>query len=137
MLVVPTDEELPAKLEPLREYNGDKLVVALDPDAGALPLELRLPHRACAGADEALGRRRHRRRAPSAPPVERALAALSDERKIKNQLTGAKTSIDKAYGLVEEMAARVRGLLQEIDALVRPADECPRRSPAVTTSCEL
>ena len=34
MLVVPTEEELPAKLEPLREYNGDKLVVALDPDAG-------------------------------------------------------------------------------------------------------
>ena len=34
VLVVPTDEELPAKLEPLREYNGDKLVVALDPDAG-------------------------------------------------------------------------------------------------------
>ena len=34
VLVVPTEEELPAKLEPLREYNGDKLVVALDPDAG-------------------------------------------------------------------------------------------------------
>ena len=39
VLVVPTDEELPAKLEPLREYNGDKMVVALDPDAGALALE--------------------------------------------------------------------------------------------------
>ncbi len=34
VLVVPTDEELPAKLEPLREYNGDKMVVALDPEAG-------------------------------------------------------------------------------------------------------
>ena len=32
VLVVPTEEEVPAKLEPLREYNGDKLVVALDPD---------------------------------------------------------------------------------------------------------
>ena len=40
VLVVPTGEELPAKLEPLREYNGDKLVVALDPDGGTLPLEL-------------------------------------------------------------------------------------------------
>ena len=28
--------------------------------------------------------------------VERALAALAEERKIKNQLTGAKTGIDKA-----------------------------------------
>src|SRR3712207_3774028 len=27
VLVVPTDEEVPAKLRPLREYNGDKLVV--------------------------------------------------------------------------------------------------------------
>src|SRR5918999_5315118 len=46
VLVVPTEEELPAKLEPLREYNGDKLVVALDPeDPAGLALELgyRLP----------------------------------------------------------------------------------------------
>ena len=53
--------------------------------------------------------------------AERALAALADERKIKNQLTATKTSIDKAYALVEEMSARVRALLEEIDALVRPA----------------
>jgi hypothetical protein len=55
--------------------------------------------------------------------VERALAALTEERRIKNQLSGAKTSIDKAYGYVEDMAARVRSLLGEIDALVRPAGE--------------
>jgi hypothetical protein len=55
--------------------------------------------------------------------TERALAALNEERKIKNQLTGVKTGIDKAYGLVDEMSARVRALLAEIDALVRPADE--------------
>ena len=29
--------------------------------------------------------------------IERALAALAEERKVKVQLTGAKTSIDKAY----------------------------------------
>ena len=38
LLVVPTEAELPAKLEPLREYNGDKIVVALDPERAA-PLE--------------------------------------------------------------------------------------------------
>ena len=127
VLVVPTDEELPAKLEPLREYNGDKMVVALDPDAGALPLEFAYR----------LARARVLMKRSDADGIdadavrdagERALAALSDERKIKNQLTGAKTGIDKAYGLVEEMSARVRGLLQEIDALVRPADECRRRA---------
>ena len=62
LLVVPTEGELPAKLEPLREYSGDKLVVALDPDAGTLAARARLPAGARTRADDALGRRRHRRR---------------------------------------------------------------------------
>jgi hypothetical protein len=128
VLVVPTVDELPAKLEPLREYNGDKMVVALDPDAGPLPLEYAyriararvLMKRSDADGIDAEAVR---------STGERALAALNDERKIKNQLTGAKTGIDKAYGLVEEMSARVRALLQEIDALVRPAgSEAPAPS---------
>ena len=121
VLVVPTDAELPAKLEPLREYNGDKMVVALDPEAGPLPLEYAyriararvLMKRSDADGIDA--------EAVTAT-AERALAALSDERKIKNQLTGIKTGADKAYALVEEMSARVRALLEEIDSLVRPAD---------------
>jgi hypothetical protein len=127
VLVVPTDQELPAKLEPLREYNGDKMVVALDPDAGLLPLEYayRIARaRVLMKRSDADGVDAEAVRAAG----ERALAALNDERKIKNQLTGAKTGIDKAYGLVEEMSARVRALLQEIDALVRPADEASAES---------
>ena len=119
VLVVPTEDEVPAKMRPLREYNGDKLVVALDPDAGSLALELgyRLARArvlmkrsdadgidACAVQDAA----------------ERALAALADERRVKQQLTAATTNIGKAYEGVEGMTARVRGLLEEIDALVRP-----------------
>jgi len=124
VLVVPTDEELPAKLEPLREYNGDKMVVALDPDAGPLPLEYayRIARaRALMKRSDADGIDSEAVRATT----ERALAALNEERKIKNQLTGVKTGIDRAYGLVEEMSARVRALLAEIDALVRPADAGP------------
>jgi hypothetical protein len=122
VLVVPTDEELPAKLEPLREYNGDKMVVALDPEAGPLPLEYayRIARaRALMKRSDADGIDAEAVRATT----ERALAALGEERKIKNQLTGVKTGIDKAYGLVDEMSARVRALLAEIDALVRPANE--------------
>jgi hypothetical protein len=119
MLVVPTEEEVPAKMQALREYNGDKLVVALDPDVGSLALEVgyRLARArvlmkrsdadgidACAVHDAA----------------ERALAALAEERRVKQQLTAAKTNIDKAYDGVEGMTGRVRGLLEEIDALVRP-----------------
>jgi len=122
VLVVPTEAEVPAKLAPLREYNGDKLVVALDPDAGTLALELAyrlararvLMKRSDAEGIDAGALR---------DTVERALAALAAERKVKQQLTGAKTGIDKAYELVEAMTGRVRGQLQEIDLLVRPADE--------------
>ena len=135
VLVVPTEDEVPAKLEPLREYNGDKLVVALDPESGTLPLELGyrlararvLMKRSDADGIDAGALR---------DTVERALGALTEERKVKVQLTGAKTSIDKAYGLVETMAARVRGHLQEIDTLVRP-DDSPAAVPVVPADDQL
>ncbi|MBD0283180.1 MAG: hypothetical protein ICV69_13450 [Thermoleophilaceae bacterium] len=130
VLVVPTAEEVPAKLEPLREYNGDKLVVALDPDAGTLPLELgyRLARaRVLMKRDDGDGIDAGAVR----DTVERALAALSEERKVKQQLTGAKTGIDRAYELVEAMTARARALLAEIDTLVRACgDESARAAAA-------
>jgi hypothetical protein len=128
VLVVPTEGEVPAKLEPLREYNGDKLVVALDPDAGTLPLELAyrlararvLMQRGDSDGIDAGAVR---------DAVERTLAALSEERKIKQQLTGAKSNIDRAYDIVGGMGERVRALLEEIDSLVRIGDEDdPRRA---------
>jgi hypothetical protein len=121
ILVVPSDDEVPAKMQQLREYNGDKLVVAYQPEEDSLPLEVAYR----------LARARVLMKRSDADGIdtgavrdvaERALAALTEERRIKVQLTGAKTGIDKAYGLVEEMSARVRGLLQEIDVLVSPAD---------------
>ncbi len=128
ILVVPSESEVPAKMHELREYNGDKQVVAFDPDTGALPLEVAyrlararvLMKRADADGVDAGAVR---------DTAERALAALTEERRIKNQLTGAKTGIDKAYSLVEEMSARVRGLLQEIDSLVRLPDEAAAAPP--------
>jgi hypothetical protein len=124
VMIVPSDDRLPAKLQQLREYNGDKMLVALDPDGGSLGLEyayrlararVLMKRSDDAGVDVA---------AVSAA-AERALAALTEERKIKQQLTGAKTNIDKAAEFVEGMSGRVRGLLQEIDAIVRPADDVP------------
>jgi hypothetical protein len=59
--------------------------------------------------------------------VERALAAMEDVRKVKSQLTGAKTNIDNAYKHVDEMALRVRGHLAEVDLLVLgEREEAPR-----------
>jgi hypothetical protein len=119
VLVVPGDDEVPAKMHPLREYNGDKLIVTYDPDAGSrLALEVGyrlsrarvLMERAEAGEVDA---------AAVAENVERAVQALAEERKVKSQLTGAKTSIDNAYELIESMAARVREHLARIEELVR------------------
>ena len=130
VLVVPTAEELPAKLEPLREYNGDKLLVALDPDDPdglALEVGYRLARArvlmARGGQEGVDGAAVH-------DVVERALHAMDDVRKVKSQLTGAKTGIDRAYEVVEEMAARVRAHLAEVDALVLAAS--PGDAPELT-----
>jgi hypothetical protein len=122
VLVVPTEDEIPAKLQALREYNGDKMVVALDPDdpAGlALDVGYRLARARVLmkrgdvdGIDAAAVR----------DSVDRALQAMAEVRKVKGQLTGAKSSIDTAYEIIEAMAARVRQQLEEIDELASAGD---------------
>jgi hypothetical protein len=118
VLVVPGDEQVPARLQPLREYNGDKLIAEYDPEDGSL-LSLEVAYRLARarvlmtrGGDEGVDL------AAAHDLVERALAAMEDVRRVKSQLTGAKTSIDNAYRVVEEMAARVRGHLEDVDAIV-------------------
>ena len=118
VLVVPGDDEVPARMQPLREYNGDKLIVTLDPEEG-VPLALEVGYRlararvlmsraSADGIDDAAVR----------DTVQRALGAMDDVRKVKSQLTGAKNKIDGAAGIVEAMALRVRAYLEEIDELV-------------------
>jgi uncharacterized protein DUF2130 len=117
VLVVPSDEKVPARVQQLREYNGDRLVVAFDPDDGST-LSLELAYRlararvsmARAPGDEVDAAAVHE-------AVERALAAMEDVRKVKSQLTGAQGSIDSARKHLEEMAERVRETLEQIDAL--------------------
>jgi archaellum component FlaC len=124
VLVVPGEAEVPAKLQPLREYNGDKLIAEYDPADGSR-LSLEVAYR-LARARVLMSRGGEGGVDPSVVHdlVERALAAMDDVRKVKSQLTGAKTNIDRAYEVVEEMAGRVRGHLAEVDALVLgPSDE--------------
>jgi hypothetical protein len=118
VLVVPTDSEVPAKLHALREYNGDKLVVAWDPDE-ASGLALEVGYR-LARARVLMKRGGEAGVDPAAVHdlVERALQAMEDVRKVKSQLTGAKTGIDAAYAIVEGIAARVRAHLADIDSLL-------------------
>jgi hypothetical protein len=123
VLVVPGEEKIPAKMTALREYNGDKLIVTYDPEEGSsLALEVayglaRARVLMARGAGEGVDAGALR------DTIERALTAMEDVRKIKLQLTGATNGIDQARGILDEMAGRVRELLDEMSGALAAADE--------------
>jgi hypothetical protein len=121
--VVPSHDKLPARTQPLREVNGDKLFVVYDPEEGsALGLELayRLARaRALMSRGDADGLDTSALRAE----VEKALGTMEEVRRIKQQLTHAANGIDAAREIVESLDRRVRGHLAQIDALLAPAAE--------------
>ncbi len=118
VLVVPSDEKLPARTHPLREWGGDKLFVCYDPEEGStLALEVAYGlarARVLSKREESAGLDAGALRAE----VERAIGAMEDMRRIKSQLTNASTGIDEARRLLDLMAAGVRAHLQQIDALL-------------------
>ncbi|HEY4098849.1 MAG TPA: hypothetical protein VGM33_25215, partial [Baekduia sp.] len=122
VLVVPSDEKVPAKMLPLREYNGDKLIVAFDPDEGsALGLQVayalaRARVLMAKGGGDGVDTSAVR------DAVERAVGLMEEVRRIKQQLTASKTSIDKAAEIVQTMADGVRGQLAEISGLIDRAE---------------
>jgi hypothetical protein len=121
VLVVPSEAKLPARTNPLREFNGDKLFVTFDPEDGStLALEVAyglararvLMARAADGGLDAAALRAE---------VERAQGAMEDVRRIKSQLTNATTGIEEARKILDAMAAGVRGHLAAIDGLLAAA----------------
>jgi hypothetical protein len=118
VLVVPEEDKVPARLTTLREYEGDKLIVTYEPGGrSALALELgyrlaraRVLMKRAGGEGVNAGAVRE--------AVERARCEIEDIRKVKSQLTGAKTGIDTAYDLIEGIADRVRAQLVEVETLV-------------------
>lgn len=120
--VVPTEEQLPARTQPLREINGDKLFVVYDSEDGSrLGLEVayslaRARVLMAKGGADGLD-------APALrAEVERALAGMEDVRRIKSQLTTASGSIETAREILDRMAEDVRARLQRIDELTTPAE---------------
>lgn len=121
VLVVPSEDKVPAKMRQLREYNGDKLIVTYDPEAeGPITLEVAyslararvlMSQSESEGIDSGAIR----------DTVERALNAMETVRAVKNQLTGAKTGIDRARDLIDTMADQVREHLRNVDRLVMEA----------------
>ena len=123
VLVVPGEDRLPARTQALREYNGDKLLVAWSAeDDGGLTLRVayslaRARVLMTRGDGDGIDAGALR------DTVERTLGAMEDVRRIKQQLTGAETGIGNARTILDAMAATVRGRLAEIDQLVASAGE--------------
>jgi hypothetical protein len=125
VLVVPSEEKVPAKMRSLREYNGDKMIVTFDPETdGALTLEVAyslararvlMSRSEAEGIDAAAVR----------DSVERALNAMEQVQTIKSYLTGAQNQIGKGKDAIDAMAALVRDHLNNVDRLVLAGSEPP------------
>jgi hypothetical protein len=125
IFVVPSEDKLPARTRPLREFNGDKMFVVYDVDEDArLPLEVAY---ALARARVLMNRGDDETVDPAAvrAEVERALGAMENVRRIKAQLTNASGSIDESRRILESMAADVRSHLTAIEQLLAAAGARP------------
>ena len=115
--VVPTEEQLPARTQPMREFNGDKLFVVYDPEEGRIALQVayslaRARVLMAKGDGDGLDATALR------AEVERALGALEEGRRIRQQLTHAANGVEAAREILEGMERRVKAHLQQIDALL-------------------
>ena len=122
VLVVPSDEKVPAGTLVLEEIQGDKMVVTWDPADGST-LTLETAYALARARVLMTGGGGQADAAQIADAADRALELLKQVKKIKNSLTSAKTQIDSGAGAVEEMAAAVRLQLERIAELTVPGEE--------------
>lgn len=123
VLVVAGEDRVPAGREQLSEYEGNKLIVAVDrdePESLALAIAYRL---AAARVAMARGRDLTVDAGEVRAVAEEAKSALKQAQSIRSTLTGIKTSSDKAKATLDEMVAGVEAKLDRIDALVAEADD--------------
>jgi uncharacterized small protein (DUF1192 family) len=118
--VVPSADKLPARTQELREVNGDKVFVVYDPAEGPRALEVAYAlarARVLMARGDADGLDASALRAE----VERAVGAMEDVRRVKQQLTHAANGIEGARAVLEELDRRVRAHLTQIGALLQPS----------------
>jgi len=115
--VVPSEDQLPARTRSLREVNGDKLFVVYDPEEGRLGLQVAY---ALARARVLMARGDAEGLDASAvrSEVERALGALEEGRRIRQQLTHAANGVEAAREILDGMERRVKGHLAQVDQML-------------------
>jgi hypothetical protein len=122
VLVVAGEERIPSGRELLVEYEGNKLIVAVDreePDGLALEVAYRL-----AAARVAMAREQDLTvdAAEVRCAAEEAVSCLKQAQSIRSTLTGIKTSSDKARATLDEMVEAVRARLERVESLIEVAD---------------
>jgi hypothetical protein len=122
VLVVAGEERIPAGREQLREYEGNKAIVAVDrEEPGGLALEVAYR---LAAARVAIARDRDLAVDAGAvrDAAEEAVSTLKQAQAIRSTLTGIKTSSDRARAGLDAMVAAVQAKLERIDSLVAEAE---------------
>jgi len=122
VLVVAGEERVPARTETLQEYEGNKLIVAVDrEDPDDLALEVAYRYARC----RVLLAREGELEVDAAgvrDAAEEAASALKKAQSIKLALTGATDSVARARDGLEEMVAEVRDPLTRIESLIAATD---------------
>jgi hypothetical protein len=123
VLVVAGDERVPAGREPLHEYEGNKLIVAVDrddPDGLVLETAYRL-----AAARLKLARDANLQVDAAAvrDAAAEAISTLRQAQAVRSTLTGIKTSSDRAREGLDAMVEAVLAKLERIDSLIAEADD--------------
>jgi hypothetical protein len=117
VLVVAGEERIPSGREQLHEYEGNKMVVAVDrddPDCLALELAYRLAAaRVLMARDSDLGVDASAVRDTAVEATE----ILKQAQAIRSTLTGIKTSSDKARAGLDALIEALRARLERIDSL--------------------
>ncbi len=125
ILVVAGEENVPAERQQLTEYEGNKLIVAVDRDEPS-GLTIGVAYRLAAAR---VAMARDRDLTVDAPAVRdaaaEAVSTLRQAQAIRSALTGIKTSSDKARSNLDTMVDAVEVKLAQIDSLVAEVDEAP------------
>jgi len=118
ILLVTSDEKVPAGHELLHEYEGDKMIVSLDKESlDPRPLELAYRYARCRCL-MTLESELEVDAAGVRTAAEEALSALRDAQRIRGSLTGASNSVKSAREALDAMVARVQTSVERVEALV-------------------
>jgi len=117
ILVVASEEKVPAGRESLQEYEGNKMIVTLDKetlDPTPIMLAYRYARCRCLMTQEA---ELKLDAAGVKAAADEALEALRDAQRIRSSLTGATNSVEAARKALDAMVTRTQSALARIESL--------------------